>query len=117
MHHRDGPEMPEFTYDFGEDLTGICRDIGIATLFTPEAEFSPMSSERLKVDSIIHKAHIEVDRMGTKAAAVTMAFAVAGCAPDMNYKEVCLDRPFVYAIMNTETGLPVFTGIFNHANR
>ncbi len=109
--------MPEFKYDFSEDLTGLCKEFGISTLFTPEADFSPMSSEWLKVDSIIHKAHIEVDRKGTKAAAVTMAYVVAGCAPSMDFKSVCLDRPFVYAIMDTETGLPVFTGIYNQADK
>ncbi len=108
--------MPEFKYDFGKDLTALCKEMGIHTVFTPEADFSPMSNEWLKVDSIIHKAHIEVDRQGTKAAAVTMAVVVAGCAPDFdNIKEVRLDRPFVYAIMDTETGLPVFTGIYNSA--
>ncbi len=107
--------MPEFKYDFGEDLTELCKELGIQTLFSPAADFSPMSSEWLKVDSIVHKAHIEVDRHGTKAAAVTMEFAVAGCAPIEEYKTVTLNRPFVYAIMNTETGLPVFTGVFNTA--
>jgi len=107
--------MPEYKYDFGEDLTGLFKDMGVSTLFTPEADFSPMSSEWLKVDSIVHKAHIEVDRKGTKAAAVTMAFVVAGCAPSMDLKSVVLDRPFVYAIMNTETKLPVFVGLYNKA--
>jgi len=96
-------------------LTGLFKDMGVSTLFTPEADFSPMSSEWLKVDSIVHKAHIEVDRKGTKAAAVTMAFVVAGCAPSMDLKSVVLDRPFVYAIMNTETKLPVFVGLYNKA--
>lgn len=109
--------LPEFKCDFHEDLTGLCKEFGINTLFTPEADFSPMSSERLKVDSIIHKAHIEVNRKGTKAAAVTMGYVVAGCAPSMEFKFVCLDRPFVYAIMDTETGLPVFTGLYNQANK
>ena len=108
--------MPEFKYDFGENLTALCEEMGIHTVFTPEADFSPMSSEWLKVDSILHKAHIEVDRHGTKAAAVTMAVVVAGCAPDFdNIKEVRLNRPFIYAIMDTKTGLPVFTGIYNNA--
>lgn len=109
--------MPEFKYDFGEDMTELCKELGISTLFTPEADFSPMSSEWLKVDSIIHKAHIEVDRMGTKAVAVTMAYVVDGCAPSMDFKSVCLDRPFVYAIMDTETCWPVFTGIYNQAEK
>ena len=107
--------MPEFKCDFGEDLSEFCKELGIRTLFSPEADFSPMSSEWLKVDSIIHKAHIEVDRLGTKAAAVTMAFVCAGCAPIENCKRVTLNRPFVYAIMNMESGLPVFAGVFNSA--
>ena len=38
----------------------------------------------------------------------------AGCAPDFDtIKEVTLDRPFVYAIMNKQYGLPVFVGMVN----
>ena len=108
--------MPEFKYDFGEDLTSLFQNLGIETLFTDRADFSPMSSEWLKIDSIIHKAHIEVDRNGTKAAAVTAAIAITGCAWESeNPKEVYLDRPFIYAIIHNETGLPVFVGTMNHA--
>lgn len=107
--------MPEYKYSFSENLTGLCQEMGIRTLFTPGADFSNMSREWLKVDSIIHKAHIEVDRKGTKAAAVTAAYVIEGALPMMDYKSVCLDRPFVYAIMHNETGLPVFCGVMNHA--
>ncbi len=109
--------MPEFKYDFAEDLTEFCKKLGVKTLFTPEADFSPMAKAWLEVDSIIHKAHIEVDRKGTKAAAVTMANVFLGCAPNIDVKTVCLDRPFVYAIMNTETGLSVFAGVYNQADK
>ena len=64
--------MPEFKYDFGKELTALFQNMGVETLFTAQADFSPMSSELLKMESIIHKAHIEVDSKGTKAAAVTM---------------------------------------------
>ena len=47
-----------------------------------------------------------------KAAAVTAGFACAGAAPKI-HKVVELNRPFVYAIMHDEMGLPVFTGIVN----
>ncbi len=106
--------MPEFKYDFRTDLIDLCKEFGITTLFTPEADFSPTSSEWLKLESIIHKAHIEVDRKGTKVAAVSAVIAV-GCTPSKDFA-VCLNRPFLYAIMDTESALPVFTGIYNHAN-
>ena len=107
--------MPEFSYSFGQDMTDLCRRMGIKTLFSEEADFTPMSSEWLKADSIIHKAHIEVDRKGTKAVAATAAFIVrAGLVSDC--RSVCLDRPFVYAVIHNDTCLPMFCGIMNHAD-
>ena len=78
--------LPEFKYSFGEDLNDYCKSIGIIRLFTDQADFSPLSSSWLKMDSITHKARIEVDRNGTKASAVTMGVACAGCAPRFDYK-------------------------------
>ena len=107
--------MPEFKYDFDRDLKDVCRKMGIETMFTPQADFSPMSQEWLMMDAIIHKAYIEVDRKGTKAAAVSMGIVVCGCAPQPEeFKEVRLDRPFIYAIMHNQTGLPVFAGVTNY---
>lgn len=106
--------MPEFKYDFSKDLIALCPKLGIHEVFTNAADFSNMSSADLKADSIIHKAHIEVDRKGTKAATITAMVVVAGCATmEREYEEVCLNRPFVYAIINNKTGLPVFAGITN----
>jgi len=105
--------IPEFSSSFSNDLTEFCKQEGIKTIFAPDADFSPMTSEWLMLDSIIHKAHIEVDRKGTKAAAVTAAFLVAGCAPMEMFYSVNLDRPFVYAIIHNDTGIPVFAGIMH----
>ena len=106
--------MPKFNYSFENDLTGICKELGINRVFSENADFSNISSEWLKAKSLIHKARIEVDRKGTKAAAATMMFAVAGDAGSFNKKWICLNRPFIYAIIHTETGLPIFTGVVNH---
>lgn len=105
--------IPEFKFDFSEDLTDYLRNLGMEKIFTPGADFSPMTDEWIKADGIIHKAHIEVDRKGTKAAAVTAMVMPTGCAPDFDIPSVRLDRPFVYAIMHNETGLPIFAGIVN----
>jgi serpin B len=105
--------MPEFTTEFGTDLKGLFMNMGIKEIFSDRADFSPLSGAWLKADSIIHKAKIEVDRKGTKAAAVTAMFVYAAGIPSFEYKVVDLDRPFVYAIVHNETGLPVFTGVVN----
>ena len=105
--------MPEFKYTYGGDITDICRAMGIKRVFTSGADFSPMTANPAMADSIIHKAHIELDRKGTKAAAVTAVMLAEGCAFELETKYVTLDRPFVYAIMHNETGLPVFAGVVN----
>jgi len=67
------------------------------------------------IGKILHKTHIEVDRKGTKAAAVT-AVQMEMCAADMPVEEVKtvrLDRPFVYAVVDNATGYPVFFGVQN----
>lgn len=107
--------MPEFRSDLAEDLTGLFQDMGIRTIFSSEADFFPMSCEWLRLDSVIHKAHIEVDRKGTKASAVSIGITVEGGVPEMDHETVILDRSFVYAVMDTKTVIPVFAGICNMA--
>lgn len=107
--------MPEFKIETSAELTALCRNLGIESIFTNQSDFSNLTDkEPLKVDSILQKAFISVDRSGTKAAATTAMLLVAGCIPMLEeIKEVVLNRPFVYAIVNRENGLPVLTGVVN----
>ena len=66
------------------------------------------------MEKLIHKAYIQVDRNGTKAAAVSGFIACYGAPPKIDYKVVELDRPFLFAIVHNDTGLPVFVGTVNH---
>ncbi len=108
--------MPEFECSTDIDMTNTLEKIGIRTIFTPQADFSPMLSEWVKVSSLKHKAHIEVDRNGTKAAAYTFADFVCGAAPQRfpEEKEVFVNRPFLYAVVHNATGIPVFVGAVKH---
>lgn len=106
--------IPEFRYTSDYDISNHCIDMGIKQAFSEEADFSPLSSEWLKVEKILHSARIELDRCGTKAAAVTVTEVFAGCAYAFwDRKEVKLDRPFIFAIMHNETKLPIFVGVVN----
>ena len=83
--------------------------------FTNMLEKTDGSEFNAYISKILHKTHIEVDRKGTRAAAVTAVELVAeGCDMDMETPEiVILDHPFVYAIVDTETGMPIFMGYQN----
>lgn len=103
--------MPEFRCSFGDNLSDICQRLGIKTVFTEYADFSPLAKEQLMLGEILHKAYIEVDRKGTRAAAATRGEVLFTGVPSFDYAK--LDRPFVYAVVHRKTGLPVFVGLTN----
>ena len=105
-------KTPQFKYDYDINLNETLRGMGMEEAFTMNADFSNMTGDKsLYIGSVLHKTHIELDANGTKAAAATAVTMDAKCALDESLpKTVYLDRPFVYAIMDTRTGLPVFMG-------
>lgn len=109
--------LPEFNYDYSKDLNGTLANMGINRAFDEEAaQFGGMTSDTdLYINKVVHKTHIELDRNGTKAAAATAALMVDGAImlEDKEQKEVILDRPFIYAIIDTHNDLPVFIGCVN----
>ena len=107
--------MPEFKVEFAQELSALCKAFGMKDVFTNHADFSPASAYPLKLDSILHKAFIDVNQKGTRAAAVTLAYAGDTCSyKPRPYKEVHIDRPFVFAIVDRKAGIPVFVGAVNH---
>ena len=53
-----------------------------------------------------------MDEEGTEAAASTVVMAPAGAPEPVDYEELILDRPFCYAIVDLERGVPLFLGTF-----
>jgi len=109
--------MPEFKYCWEHSVVDFCKELGINTIFSQNADFSPFSSSvKIKIDEMIQKAYIEVNRKGTKAKAVTYC-QVVGCSPftvKPEVKTVRLNRPFIYAIVHNKSGVPVFVGTVKH---
>ena len=66
----------------------------------------------LFVSSVDHRARIEVNEKGTEAAAATVVAMPAGAPAPAERVELILDRPFCYAIVDLERGVPLFLGTF-----
>ena len=63
------------------------------------------------ISRVIHKTYISVEEKGTKAAAVTIVEPGDGAAMEPEQpKEVYLDRPFVYMLIDCENNIPFFIG-------
>lgn len=105
--------IPEFKIEDKTELNDILSALGMKKAFSPAAEFLPMAEyagQSLYVSGVVQKTFLELDRSGTRAAAVTAAsMATKGAAPVFE-KEVILDRPFVYMIVDAAFGLPLFIG-------
>lgn len=104
--------MPKFRISTGFQLSGVLRNLGVRAAFGDDADFSGITTaERLRIHEVVHKAYIDVDEKGTEAAAATaVVMRVAALVPDRPPVIVTLDRPFLFAITDTVTGLPLFLG-------
>ena len=108
-------------YEWYFVVVDVYKKMGMDLPFDPgkadlKGIFTNDSDSDVWIGKIIHKTHIEVDRQGTRAAAVTVV-EVDKCmavAPAADPVIINLDRPFVYAIVDNETGIPVFLGCMNN---
>lgn len=107
--------MPRFKYAFETSLKKVLTSMGMEKAFVPdEADFSGISDEDLYISDAIHKSYIDVNETGTEAAAVTgLVFATTSMDPDPPVS-FYVDRPFVYAITEKDTGAILFIGEVNH---
>lgn len=108
--------IPHFSFDCSLSMAGVLEKMGIKDAFNPfTADFSGMGESTngtLYISDVLHKTHIELDNKGTKAAAVTgVVVKATGISIPATVKNVVLDRPFVYAIIDIQTGLPIFLGV------
>ncbi|MFW2380497.1 MAG: serpin family protein [Acidimicrobiales bacterium] len=101
--------LPKFDFKTSADLTPLFNELGVVEAFTPEADFSGISSQAdLYISGAFHQATIEVDEVGTTATAATALVVSATSAPPP--AEIRADRPFIFVIEHDETGEPLFIG-------
>jgi serpin B len=104
--------LPRFRLEAAFDLVPVLRRLGVREAFGEEADFSGITeSARPKIGAIAHKAYIDVDEHGTEAAAATAVVMVPLAAMRLPPPvTMVVDRPFLFAIIETVTGLPLFLG-------
>ena len=110
--------IPKFETEFSIDLIPPLQTLGIHDAFDKDlANFSGMGSfdspwERLYINTILHKSFFSIGEKGTKAGASTivgMEKSASSINPE-EAKEVILDRPFLYMIVDYENRFPIFIG-------
>lgn len=109
--------LPRFELDYKTKLGSTLQAMGLEDAFNPDAaDFSAMGTVEtppLYLSQVLHGTYFRVDEEGTTAAAYTAAVMACGtAAPVSQPKVLTFDRPFVFAIVDTQRALPLFLGTF-----
>lgn len=101
-------QLPKFEMEETLRLNDALKALGMEKAFTGNADFSNMA-DSLFIDTVLHKAKIEVDEKGTEAAAVTAVLMCESAAPEFGF-EFFADKPFLFFIVDGEEDMVLFTG-------
>ena len=106
--------LPKFETEYAVEMAEVLESMGMTEAFDPSsADFDGLGSSdtgNIYLSRVIHKTFISVAEKGTKAGAVTALVATPESAPPEEKKEVYLDRPFVYMLIDCENNIPFFIG-------
>jgi len=100
--------LPRFSIESQLDLGDALADLGMSTAFGTGADFSGITDEaQLFIDAVVHQANIDVDELGTEAAAATAAMMPTSGAESAT---MIVDRPFLFLLRDIPTGAILFLG-------
>lgn len=109
--------LPKFEMEYGTvDVTKALKELGMTEAFDDNANFS-LIGNNIFISTISHKAKIEVEEWGTKAAAATgleMDLTSMPLDPPINF---IVDVPFVFTIRDKVTGTILFIGEMNNIHK
>jgi len=107
--------LPKFKLEYSTSLNDALKALGMTEAFEAgKANFKGIAADPpLFISNVGHKTFVEVNEEGTEAAAVTdvaVAATAAPIAPKETF-ELIANRPFVYAIVDKQTGAILFLGV------
>ncbi len=110
--------VPKWEYSYAvNDMRPALSMLGMRITFNDSADFSAMfnpGQAKPYITKAIHKTYIKVNEEGTEAAAVTaIGIGVTAYQP-LVFKA---DHPFLYTIIEKQTGAILFAGIVNDPSK
>ena len=115
--------IPKFETEYDIEMSEVLQEMGMTDAFDWRvADFSKLGTYNVDgmnicISRVLHKTFISVSEQGTRAGAATaVEMVAAGAMEIVEFKEVVLDRPFVYMLIDCETNLPFFIGTMMNVN-
>ena len=113
--------IPKFETEYKAEMSDILQSMGMTEAFDMyNADFEGLGTStdgNIYISRVLHKTFISVGEKGTKAGAATIVEMKNGAAAEPTEpKEVYLDRPFVYMLVDCENNIPFFIGTMMDVN-
>jgi serine protease inhibitor len=102
--------MPKYKMETEYGLAKHLADLGLVRAFSDQADFSLLAKEPLKLDTVNHKAFVEVDEQGTEAAGATTVGMLEITSIQPPPIEFRMDRPFLFSLEHKASGAFLFVG-------
>ena len=103
--------MPKFETGQVLQIENALKSMGVKTLFSDTADFSPMTdAEEMEVSGIRQVSWFRLDEKGSEAASVSVN--AGPTAPGIE-AIFTVDRPFTYVISEVSTGAILFMGYYS----
>ncbi len=104
-------QLPRFKLESKLRLESTLTTLGMGLAFTPKADFSNLSDRPSQIDQVLHKTFVEVNEVGTEAAAVT-SIGIRTTSVEAPKKPFAMkvDRPFLCILRDDQTGAILFMG-------
>uniref|UniRef100_A0A8C6Y5S4 Serpin family B member 11 n=1 Tax=Naja naja TaxID=35670 RepID=A0A8C6Y5S4_NAJNA len=102
--------IPRFKLEAGYDLNMTLQSLGLIDVFSEaKADLLGMSpSPKLFLSTVVHKAYVDINEVGTEAAAAT---GVAVSNRSLEHQELFVaDHPFLFCILHNPTDTVLFLG-------
>ncbi len=101
--------LPRFKVSGGAELTDPLGELGVRDLFTPAADFTPLTDRSLRVSEVLHESVLDVDEAGLEGAAATaMMMRLTAIVREPEPVRVEVDRPFLFLVRHRDSGALYF---------
>nr|XP_057936415.1 serpin peptidase inhibitor, clade F (alpha-2 antiplasmin, pigment epithelium derived factor), member 2b [Doryrhamphus excisus]XP_057936417.1 serpin peptidase inhibitor, clade F (alpha-2 antiplasmin, pigment epithelium derived factor), member 2b [Doryrhamphus excisus] len=103
-------KFPKFKLEYAQELQEVFTKLGLGQLFS-NPNLADIADGPLMVSSVLHKSTMDINEEGAEAAAATTVVISRASQPVFH-----LTHPFLFALMDDKTKIPVFMGVINNPN-
>uniref|UniRef100_A0A8D0ATQ5 Serpin domain-containing protein n=1 Tax=Sander lucioperca TaxID=283035 RepID=A0A8D0ATQ5_SANLU len=103
-------KVPKFKLEYAQDLQEVFTKLGLGGMFS-SPNLAGIADGPLLVSSVMHKSCMEINEEGAEAAAATTVVISRASNPVFH-----LSQPFLFALMDDMTQVPIFMGVINNPN-